>query len=257
MVWNSSLHRPHNNALERTGGSPPPLTAGVIRTEGDMATPLQWPAIQERVWACEACKDHARVAINVRQQTPVPTTPIALLFVGVAPPDQGSPAVRTAAKSATNDPEDNLRKFIEAATASRWADLIAEHVFLIHAVKCAIVPDEEGFQNPPNEVVDRCRPVGFADELLALRPTRIVALGGAPRRAILKHPSVTAPAGVSVSKTLEKLREAWPKGIPCKLGGTEFTLHPAPFPRSAGAKRDATVIIREVARLAGLGHAAG
>jgi hypothetical protein len=101
--------------------------------------------------------------------------PIALLFVGVAPPDQGSPDVRTAAKSATNDPEDNLRKFIEAAMASRWDDLIAEHVLLIHVVKCAIVPDEEGFQNPPNEVVDRCRPVGFADELLALRPTRIVS----------------------------------------------------------------------------------
>jgi uracil-DNA glycosylase len=183
--------------------------------------------------------------------------PIALLFVGVAPPDQGSPDVRTAAKSATNDPEDNLRKFIEAAMASRWDDLIAEHVLLIHVVKCAIVPDEEGFQNPPNEVVDRCRPVGFADELLALRPTRIVALGGAARRAVLKHPSVTAPPRVGVSKTLAQLNEAWPKGISCKLGGTEFTLHPASFPRSAAAKRNATVIIREVARLSGFGKAAG
>jgi uracil-DNA glycosylase len=222
-----------------------------------MAAHVQWQAIQERIWACEACKGHARVEINVRQQTPAPTMPIALLFVGIAPPDQGSPGIRTAAKSATNDPGDNLRKFIEAAAVSRWDDLIADHAFLIHAVKCAIVPDEEGFQNPPNEVVDRCCPVGFADELLSLRPARIVALGGTARRAVLKHPSVTAPRGVGVSKTLEKLKEAWPKGIPCKLGSSEFTLHPAPFPRTAAAKQNTAVIIREATRLAGLGNAAG
>lgn len=222
-----------------------------------MATHVQWQAIRERVWACEACKGQARVEINVREQTPAPALPIALLFAGVAPPDQGSPANRIAAKSATNDPEDNLRKFIEAVTDSRWDDLIAEHAFLIHAVKCAIVPDEEGFQNPPNEIVDRCCPVGFADELLFLRPARIVGFGAAARRAILKHPSVTAPPGVGVSKTIEKLKEAWPKGIPCRLGSCEFTLHPAPFPRSAAAKQDAAVIIREATRLAGLGNAAG
>lgn len=222
-----------------------------------MATHVQWQAIQERIWACEACKGHARVEINMRQQTLDPSMATTLLFIGVAPPDQGNPTVRTVAKSATNDPGDNLRKFIEAAVIVRWDDLIAKGAFLIHAVKCAIAPDEEGFQNPPNEVVDRCCSVGFSDELQLLRPARIVALGGAARRAVLKHPSITAPRGVGVSKTLEKLEESWPQGIPCKLGGDEFTLHPAPFPRSAAAKQKAAVIIREAARLAGIVNATG
>jgi uracil-DNA glycosylase len=222
-----------------------------------MATDARWQAIQERIWACEACKGHARVEINIRQKTPAPGTAAALLFVGVAPPDQGSPAVRTPAKSATNNPEDNLRKFIEAAAVLRWDDLIAKGAFLIHAVKCAIVPDEDGFQNPPIDVVDRCCPVGFDDELQLLRPARIVALGGAARRAVLKHQSVTAPRGVGVSKSLEKLQESWPHGIPCELDSAEFTLHPAPFPRSGAAKQKATVIIREAVRLAGFANAAG
>jgi hypothetical protein len=34
-------------------------------------------------------------------------------------------------------------------------------------------------------------------------------------------------------------------------------LHPAPFPRSVAAKKKAAVIIREVARLAGLVNAEG
>jgi uracil-DNA glycosylase len=222
-----------------------------------MATHVPWEAIQKRIWSCEACRGHARVKINIRQQTSPPTTPVALLFVGVAPPDQGSPSVRTRAKSATNDTGDNLRKFIEEAAALTWDGLIAKRAFLVHAVKCAIVPDADGFQNPPNDVVDRCGPIGFADELQLLRPTRIVALGGAARRAVLKHPAVTAPRGVGVSKTFERLQESWPKGIPCKLGSGEFVLHPAPFPRSPAAKKTAAVIIREATRLTGLDDGAG
>ena len=222
-----------------------------------MATAVPWEAIQKRISSCEACKGHERVQINVRQQTPAPVMPIPLLFVGIAPPDQGSPAVRTNVKSATNDPEDNLRKFIEEAAALTWDDLIAKRAFLIHAVKCAIVPDSEGFQNPPNDVVDRCSPIGFADELRFLQPAHIVAFGGAARRAVLKHPAVTAPLGVGVSKTFANLQESWPKGIPCELGGAGVVLHPAPFPRSPAAKKTATVIIREAVRLAGLDNAAG
>lgn len=222
-----------------------------------MATTAAWDAIQERIWACAACKGHERVQINVRRQTPAPVMPVSVLFVGIAPPDQGSPAVRTNAKSATNDPEDNLRKFVEEAAALTWDDLIAKRAFLIHAVKCAIVPDSEGFQNPPNDVVDRCSPVGFADELRFLQPARIVAFGGAARRAILKHPAVTAPRGVGASKAFAKLQESWPKGIPCKLGSAEVVLHPAPFPRSPAAKKTAGVIIRQAVRLAGLDNAAG
>ena len=50
-----------------------------------VTTQVQWQAIQERIWACETCKDHARVEINLRQQTPAGRTVAALLFVGVAP----------------------------------------------------------------------------------------------------------------------------------------------------------------------------
>jgi hypothetical protein len=84
-----------------------------------MATAVFWEAIQKRVWSCEACKGHERVQINVRQQTPAPVLPVRLLLVGVAPPGQGSPAARTNAKSATDDLEDNLRKFIEEAAGLR------------------------------------------------------------------------------------------------------------------------------------------
>ena len=57
-----------------------------------MATAVPWDAIQKRIWSCEACKGHERVQINVRQQTPAPVMPAPLLFVGIAPPDQSSPA---------------------------------------------------------------------------------------------------------------------------------------------------------------------
>ena len=218
---------------------------------------VPWEAIQKRIWLCEACRGHERVELNVRQQTPAAITPVRLLFVGVAPPDQGSPAVRTRARSATNNRDDNLRKFIEEAASLAWDDLIARQAFLIHAVKCAIVPDSEGFQNPSNDVVDRCSPIGFTDELRLLQPARIVALGGAARRAVFKHPAITAPRGAGVSKTFEKLQELWPTGIPCKLDGTPVVLYPAPFPRSPAAKKVAAVIIREAVRLAGLDRGVG
>lgn len=216
-----------------------------------------WDPIQSRIWSCEACTGHDRVRTNVRQQTPEPIIPVSLLFVGIAPPDQGGPAVRTKAKSATNDAEDKLRGFIEDASAMGWDDLVEKHVFLIHAVKCAIVPDSDGFQNPPNDIVDRCSPIGFIDELWFLQPASIVAFGGAARRAVLKHPRVKAPRGVGVSKAFEKLRVSWPQGIPCKLGNAELTLHPAPFPRSAAAKRTAAVTVQRALHLAGIYNATG
>lgn len=195
--------------------------------------------------------------INVRQQTSSPGRMTKLLFVGVAPPYQNSPVIRTIAKSATTDSGDNLRQLIEAAVALPWDDLVAKGVFLIHAVKCAIVPDEAGFQNPSSDIIDRCCSVGFADELQLLHPTRIVAFGGAARRAVLKHPSITVPRGVGVSKTLKKLQESWPGGIPGKFGDTELMLYPAPFPRSAAAKSEAAGIIKEAVRFADLLKAAG
>lgn len=216
---------------------------------------LAWNAIQARIWACDACKGDARVELNVRQQTPQPAGPASLLFIGIAPPEQGSPYIRTEAKSATNYLGDNLRRFIEEAADLTWDELVDKRACLVHAVKCAIVPDSEGFQNPPNHVIDRCHKVGFADEFNLLRPTRIVAFGGAARRAVLKHQSVKAPRGV-LSKSFAKLQESWPDGIPCKIAGTEVTLHPTPFPRSPAAKKTATRIVQEAVRLARLKNAA-
>lgn len=214
---------------------------------------VSWRTVQQRIWSCEACGGHGRVETNIRQQTPAPTAPVSLLFVGIAPPDQGHPVVRTPAKSATSDPEDNLRTFIEGAARLTWDGLFARGAFFIHAVKCAIIP-ERGYQNPPNDVVDRCNPVGFADELRCLQPAHIIAFGGAARRAVLKHPALTAPRGV-LSKKFPKLQELWPEGVPCNLGGTALVLHPAPFPRSPSAKKTAAAIVREVIRLAGLNPA--
>ncbi|MBI2878116.1 MAG: hypothetical protein HYY19_00140 [Candidatus Rokubacteria bacterium] len=222
-----------------------------------MAPEIMWDEIQRRIWECEACRGQPRVAIKIRQQTAAPAIHVAVLFVGVAPPHEGGVCVRTRAKSATNDPSDNLRTFIEEAAASRWDDLIAKGAFRIHAVKCAIIADDDGFQNPPNPVVDCCSPVGFVDEFQILRPARTVTLGSAARRAVLNHPAVTVPRGVGVSKPLEDLLNSWPDGIPCSLGTDAFILDPAPFPRSAATKRRAATIIRKAVRLAGLVNGAG
>ena len=83
-----------------------------------MTTHVSWEEIQTRIWKCEICKGHPRVKINIRQQTPSPSKPLAFLLVGVAPPYQGCSSDRIVAKSATNDPGDNLRKFIEAFPAN-------------------------------------------------------------------------------------------------------------------------------------------
>jgi uracil-DNA glycosylase len=218
---------------------------------------MSWEQVQKRILACEICKGHPRVETNIRQQTLPPRKPCAFLLVGVAPPHQASPCGRIIAKSATNDPGDNLRKFIEEAVGVQWDDLIAKGAFLVHAVKCAIVPDAEGFQNPPNDVVDQCSSIGFIDELYLLCPARIVAFGGAARRAVLKHPAIATPHGAGVSKTFKKLNELWPNGIPCKFTGRELTLHPAPFPRSHAAKKKAAIILRDAADLAAFGNATG
>jgi hypothetical protein len=177
---------------------------------------------------------------------------VELLFVGVALPDKDGVCVRTIARSATNVPQDNLRTFIEETLACHWDDLTAKAVFFIHAVKCAIISDADGFQNPPNPGVDCCGPVGFVTEFELLHPPRILTFGGAARRAVLKHPAVTVPPGVGVSKTLETLLGSWPEGVPCRLGTQPFILHAAPFQRSCAAKRKAAVIVKKAARLAAL-----
>lgn len=90
-----------------------------------MVTHASWETIQARILSCEVCTGHERVAINIRQQTSAPIKSVELLFVGIAPPYQESPLHRQVAKIATNDSEDNLRKFIEVTLDLHWDDLIA------------------------------------------------------------------------------------------------------------------------------------
>src|SRR5690349_10732310 len=85
-----------------------------------MMSMTPWESIQERIWKCEACNGNRRVQLNIRQQTPYPVLPVDLLFIGIAPPSCGEPIIRTIAKSATNDPKDNLRQFIEESITMTW-----------------------------------------------------------------------------------------------------------------------------------------
>ncbi len=222
-----------------------------------MASLTTWAKIQERIWCCDACIGNPRVAVAIRQQTPAPVVPVQLLLLGVAPPYQDEIQGRTVANSATNDATDNLRSFVTDTLSHSWDDLLKSGVFLIHAVKCAIVPNEKGFQNPPNPVVDVCIPDHFGAEFALLRASHVVAFGRATLRAILKQPGVAVPPRVGVSKTLESILSQWPDGIPCSLGSQSFTLHVAPFPRTPSAKRQTARIMRRAAELSGILNTAG
>ena len=213
---------------------------------------IVWDDIQKRIWACDACLGNPRVQLAIRQQTPAPTVLVRLLLIGVAPPYGPGVCVRAVAKSATNNSADNLRTFITETLCRPWDDLVARGLFLIHSVKCAIIPDEEGFQNPPNPVIDRCIPDHFAAEFELVNARRVVTFGKAPLRATLSHPSVTAPPGVTKSKALAVLISRWPSGIACKPGENPFILHPAPFPRPTAAKKQVVSLLKQAAQLARL-----
>jgi len=215
-------------------------------------TAARWDEIQSKIWDCEACRTHPRVAIKIRQRTLPPKMSVSLLLVGLAPPHEDDVSVRKVAKSATNDPSDNLRGFVEETLAQRWGDLVGKGLFLIHAVKCAIVPNADGSQNPPLRVVDCCNPVGFAPEFQSLRPPRVVTLGDMARRAVLRTPGVIVPRRVNLTTKLGVLQELWPEGIPCELRDEPFILHPARFPRTALTKTAAASVIRKAAQLAAL-----
>ena len=216
-----------------------------------------WERIQTEIWDCEKCATNARVARNIRQWTVSPNISVSLLLVGLAPPHQDSIWVRKVAKSATNDPSDNVRSFVEETLAQPWDELTGKGLFLIHAVKCAIVPNADGSQDPPPPVVDCCNPVGFAPEFRSLRPPRVVTLGDMARRAVLKTRGVIVPRQVKLTTKLGLLQELWPEGIPCKLGDAPFIFHPARFSRTAAMKVAAAVVLRKAAQIAALIDEAG
>src|SRR5437867_1049502 len=136
-----------------------------------------WKDVQDRIWACELCRNHGRIACDIRQQTEAPCRDIKLLLVGIAPPYVTGVAQKIRARSATNDPDDNLRKlFVLATLPFSWEGLLARGVFLIHSVKCAIIPKDR-HQNPPHDVVDTCASPHFVEEVKLIRPQRVVTFG--------------------------------------------------------------------------------
>jgi len=135
----------------------------------------EWNEVQGRIWDCELCCEHERIACTIRQQTEAPKRSVKLMLIGVAPPYVSGVKAKSVAKSATNDDDDNLRKlFVVATLGLSWADLLDRGLFLVHAVKCAIVPKDR-HQNPPDKVVDACAPLYLAGELKLTMPDRIVA----------------------------------------------------------------------------------
>src|SRR3989304_3155318 len=101
-----------------------------------------WGAIQAAIWSCTTCTGHARVAVNIRQQTELPQA-TKLLLVSLAPPYQERVIVKTVAKSPTNDASDALRLFLEQTLGSPWADLRERGLTVFYAVKGAVFPGDE------------------------------------------------------------------------------------------------------------------
>jgi hypothetical protein len=124
--------------------------------------------------------------------------------------------------------------------------------FLVHGVKCAIVPKDR-HQNPPDDVIDLCAPRHLGEELKLIRPSRIVAFGKAPYRALLKVPGIEGPKGLGVSKSVGELVAGTRGGVAIQADGWSFQLHVSPFPLS-GRRPDPTAeeVLREAARLSGI-----
>jgi uracil-DNA glycosylase len=218
---------------------------------------LDWKDIQDRVWSCDLCRAQIRVALNIRQQTEVPAQAVKLLLVGIAPPYVDGVTEKVPALSATNDPKDNLRRFILATLVTSWESLLAQGLFLIHSVKCAITL-KDGHQNPPDKVVDACASHHFVEEIKLMRPQRVVAFGKAPYRAILKVPGVRTPQGLGVSTAVSTLVERTKGGLEIQATGWSFILHVSPFPLDRRKRNPlAQEVLREAAQLAGIVDAAG
>ena len=213
------------------------------------AAPLTWDDIQSRIWDCDHCATNPTVAYCIRQRTGRATVPVRLLLIGVAPPHVRGVTVRTAADSATNDPSDNLRRFVERSLGSSWDSLVERGLFLIHGVKCAIVPKDH-HQNPKRRVVDACAPRHFALELEHLRPERILALGGSPFRALRMVPGLELPPGLGLSTSVGDLISRAAGGVDGRTANWRFKLHISPFPSTDPS--NAERILREAAAMVGL-----
>lgn len=218
-----------------------------------LVDPKTWQTLQDKIWECELCRQQGRVACNIRQQTEAPARDIKLLLVGIAPPYLEGIVEKTRARSATNNPNDNLRKlFILATLHGRWEDLLCQGLFLIHGVKCAIT-EQDRHQNPPDDVVDACAALHLVEEVMLLRPPRVLAFGKASYRAVLRVPGVKPPRGLGVSARVATLVDKTRGGLDLQADSWKFSVHVSPFPlQGKKPKPIAQEILREAAMLAGL-----
>ncbi len=237
---------------------PPPLVAQERQLAAlQLAAQVRcWEEIQDAVRACTACAGNARVAANVRQQTDAPRQATKLLIVSLAPPFSVVVG-RALAASATNDPNDPLRLFVERELGRSWEDLTRRGLALLHAVKCAITPTSAGFQNPPAKVVDACAPRHLAHELLTLKPDVVLALGGRAYRAVVR--SVEALGGAAGDRSLRLTRpppaaRLEGDGYPVRLPSAGFRLFASGFIRGRG-RREAARALTRAAVLAGVAEA--
>lgn len=157
-----------------------------------------WEEIQREIWNCSVCEGKSGVELRIRQQTKALSGQTKLLVVAVAPPFQLNVPRKVIARSVTNSPDDPLRQFLQKVFGSSWDNLAAQGLGVIHAVKCAVTPNEEGFQNPSLEMIDICAPRHFAQEFIRLKPPVVIALGGAARRAIMRVPGCGRPNGLTL-----------------------------------------------------------
>jgi hypothetical protein len=209
-----------------------------------------WPSIQDRIWRCRDCHGDTRVATNIRQSTPAPIPFAKLLVVSLAPPFIEGVTVKTEAQSVSNNPEDHLRQFLQNVLRQPWRDVLAAGVIVLHAVKCGIIPTDEGFQNPPPRVVDRCARQHLAAEFRNVRAPVVVTLGAMAYRAV--YQSAMAINGFVKPREL-KLSEpptaalASADGYQIQLPDFAFKLFAGPFIRGAGRKEAERRLMRAAA----------
>jgi hypothetical protein len=169
----------------------------------------------------------------------------------VAPPYANGIETRTVANSATNNPNDNLRAFILTVLDRPWEALLARGLYIVHGVKCAIVPKDR-HQNPPDDVIDTCAPHHFIREILLTQPHTVVVFGKAPFRALLRIPGVrtSMPRGLGFSCSAATLVEKTRGGIQITANGWNFRLYGSRFPLQA--RKQAADILREAATYTGV-----
>jgi uracil-DNA glycosylase len=132
-----------------------------------------------------------------------------------------------------------------------WELLTSSGLVAVHAVKCAIMPDDAGHQNPPRGVVDVCAPQHLASELAAIEPTVVVTLCRMAYRALVVALGTSAYIRPSELKltTPPEAAVTSDHGFEMCIGSRTTTLFSGPF---VVQRDEASRVLRRAARKAGL-----